>query len=141
MLKLSTRGRYAMRAVVDMCARHLQGARTVKLNAIATRQRISVKYLEAIFMALKGANIVKGRRGADGGYHLNGSPDKITALDVVEAVEGPISIVDCCTSGVYCDRRKTCRTLPLWDRLNREIVRALRETTIRDLVGRSRPPR
>jgi len=134
MIKLSTRCRYALRALVDLVENSKKTDKAVALKEIADRQNISIKYLEALFTVMKSAGIVNSLRGAKGGYFLAKNPKKITAMEVIKAIEGPISIVGCTTTQNYCDNIKKCKTVKLWKRLNDLIVSELRKTTVQDMI-------
>ena len=134
MIKLSTKGRYALRAIVDLAVISSNSKQNISLKDIAARQNISIKYLEALFSVLKSAGILKSHRGSRGGYILAKSPKKISAEEVIAAIEGPISFVDCCVSKSFCDNTKTCKTIGLWKDVNNLIVDKLKNTTIQDLI-------
>jgi Rrf2 family protein len=133
-MKLSTKGRYALRSLIDLAHYQETGEKTVSLKEIARRQEISVKYLEAIFTVLKNVGILKSKRGANGGYYLARLPQKINALEVVEAIEGPISIVECCINKTYCDKTATCKTIKLWKETNDQITGKLKSCSVQDLM-------
>ncbi|MBF0430033.1 MAG: Rrf2 family transcriptional regulator [Fibrobacteria bacterium] len=136
-MKFSTKGRYALRALVDLAeCSESQGnvKKNVTIKEIAERQDISIKYLEALFHTLKSAGIIKSRRGAQGGYILARPPAKISAFEVEKAIEGPISVVECCTSKNFCGRSKKCKTKNLWNEINESIISILKKTTVADLL-------
>lgn len=133
-VKISTRGRYALRALADLAKAAGNEARPVALREIAARQDLSEKYLESLFSSLRAAGIVQSQRGSRGGYVLQEPPHRTSALDVIRAINGPVSIVDCCTSTNRCDRIRGCKTHRLWKDINQQIVSKLEETTIQDLV-------
>jgi Rrf2 family protein len=134
MVKMSTKGRYGLRALVDLAILHEKTNKSVALKEIATRQDISIKYLEALFNMLKSAGIIKSQRGAGGGYFLSDDPANISSISVVEAIEGPISLVDCCIERSFCKNIGKCKTVSLWQKINDKIVDELKNTTIRDLM-------
>ncbi len=117
-MRLSTRGRYAVRALLDLTLHMEQGY--VSLQAISQREDISLHYLEQIFHKLKKQNIVKSKKGLGGGYLLAEDAKEISIGDVIRAVEGPIAPVYCldekCAKG-KCPREKNCVTHQLWKRL------------------------
>ena len=106
----------------------------VPLREIAKRQSMSEKYLESLFAILKSTGIIGSRRGAKGGYYLIKSPGEITALEVINAIEGPVSVVDCCISEQFCDRIDSCKTIRLWKKVNRQVLNELKKTFIQDLM-------
>lgn len=136
-MQLSTRGRYAVMAVVDLAIHG--GARTVALAEIATRQQISLSYLEQLFARLRRAGLVRGVRGPGGGYRLAREAGRISVAEVVLAVDEPIRATRCAGGGspngclVGGER---CVTHNLWEQLGREIHRFLAEVTIGDVVER-----
>ena len=133
MLRVSTRGRYALRAMVDL-ALHA-GAGPVSRQDIAGRQGISADYVAQIFGALGEAGLVESVRGRSGGYRLTGDPATITAGDVVRAVEGPVAAVHCALPGdePACERIGDCAAHPLWARLTQAMNELLDAVTLRDL--------
>ncbi len=94
-MKLSTRGRYALRAMIDLAQIQCNNSKPISLRDISVRQEISLQYLEQLFNKLKKANLVKSTRGAGGGYLLAREAEKINAGEIISAVEGPIVLVDC----------------------------------------------
>ena len=121
-MMISTRGRYALRILVDL-AEHRTDA-YVTLRELADRQDISEKYLESIVKELVRAGILEGLRGKGGGYRLGREPERISVLEVLERMEGTLAPVACLEpEGKPCARAPYCRTLPLWKGLD-ETVRA-----------------
>lgn len=132
-MKISTKGRYALRMLIDL-AEH-QGDGYIALKDIAQRQEISKKYLEQIVPILNRADILKTNRGFQGGYRLAKSPDKMTAGDILRATEGNLAPVACLESDVIdCPRSENCPTLPLWQGLNKAINEYLDSVTLQDLI-------
>jgi Rrf2 family cysteine metabolism transcriptional repressor len=131
MLKLSTKARYAMRAMLELALR--EGSGPVQLREVARAQRISPKYLEQLAIPLHHAGLVRTERGPSGGYRLARSASAITALDVVQAVEGPLFLLDCLESTKACDRSGACAARGLWGRVTGAIAGVLAETTLTDL--------
>ena len=132
-MKISTKGRYALRMLLDL-AEH-QGDGYIALKDIAQRQEISKKYLEQIVPILNRAEILKTNRGFQGGYRLAKSPDKMTAGDILRATEGNLAPVACLDSDVIdCPRSEHCPTLPLWQGLNKVINEYLDSVTLQDLI-------
>ena len=132
---ISTRGRYAMRVMIDL-AEH-QGEGFVPLKVIAQRQEISEKYLESIIKLLVKARLLTGVRGKGGGYQLTKSPEQYTAGAVLRLTEESLSPVACLDEDAdACPRAAMCRTLPLWKGLNDVICGYLDKVTIADLMQR-----
>ncbi len=114
MIMISTKGRYAVRVMIDL-AEHTD-LKNVPLKDIAERQQISKKYLEAIVKDLVSAGLVKGSSGKGGGYKLIKSPDEYTVGEILESTEGPLASVACIADKTYdCPRKDFCQTLPLWE--------------------------
>ena len=135
-MMISTRGRYALRVLVDLAENQKEGY--VTLKEIADRQEISEKYLESIVKELVRAKILEGLRGKGGGYRLGQAPEKIPVYDVLVIMEGALVPVACLEPDAKpCLRASGCRTLPLWEGLNRVVRDYLSQYTIRDLMLRA----
>ena len=135
-MMISTKGRYALRMLVDM-AEHERGGGYVPLKEIAARQEISEKYLESIVKTLVRADVLTGLRGKGGGYRLRKSPDQYGVREILSLLEGPLVPVACLGPGDQsCDRMTSCRTLPLWQGLEQVIQEYLDKYTIADLMAR-----
>ena len=132
-MKLSTRGRYACRALMEL-ARY-RGKGTVSIDRIAEKQFISKRYLEHIFAKLREAGIVTGRRGSKGGYVLNIPPNRLRAGDVVRAVEGTLGPVHCVDDPDSCEMAGHCATHNLWGRAAKALNDLLNQYTIGDLMA------
>ena len=132
---ISTRGRYALRILIDI-AEH-QSDRFIPLKEIANRQDISEKYLESIVKDLVKNKVLTGLRGKGGGYRLNREPDMINVGDVLMFMEGNLAPVSCMEMGdSRCDRAAECRTLAFWQGLDDVINRYTHSYTIADLMLR-----
>jgi Rrf2 family iron-sulfur cluster assembly transcriptional regulator len=131
-MKLSTKGRYATRALLELGLR--EDSHPVRLKDIAFCQNISIRYLENIFRKLKEAQLVKGIVGLRGGYVLTKSPEAITVLSIVEAVEGDLNIVECVNYPESCSYVSECITHNVWKKLNRVIREELDSITLQSLV-------
>lgn len=135
-MKISTKGRYALRLMIDM-AMHNEGE-PVRIKDIAARQNISEKYLEQIIASLKKAGYVRSIRGAQGGYKLVKDPGEYTVGMVLRTTEGNMSPVECLAEEEnMCDRAMTCMTLPLWKELDEAIKGVIDRITIKDLIDKS----
>lgn len=149
-MRLSTRGRYAVMALVEMAAREHRSevgmnGRPVNLNDIASAQQLSVAYLEQLFGRLRRAGIVASARGPAGGYRLARPANAILIAEVVEAADEPISATRCEDGGPGCLGGARCRTHDLWAELGDQIRLFLGAVTLADVVdgrvtGRARPP-
>ena len=135
MIRISTRGRYALRAMIDVAQRSDQGP--VARQAIADRQEISADYVAQLFRLLQSAGLVEGVKGPGGGYRLTRDPAQITAADVVQAVEGPVAIVHCTlpcpVESPSCTRVDHCATHLLWKRVSETVIEVLDSVTLQDL--------
>lgn len=134
-MKISTKGRYALEAVVDLAVFSTSGLESLK--NIADRLNISKNYLEQLFVVLRQKGIVDSVRGAQGGYRLARASKDMTAGDVIRAVEGPLSPVSCLDEGKCnqpCGSYDLCVTRILWQKLMNEINEAADSVTIADLV-------
>lgn len=133
-MRISTRGEYGLRAMVELALRAGQGP--VPLKAIAESQGISEPYLEQLMGTLRKAGLVNSVRGAQGGYELARRPEQVKAGDVVRALEGPIVPWECVdeSSGVVCLLTEGCSTRLLWKKLQDAIEAVLDSVTLADLV-------
>ena len=130
---ISTKGRYALRVLIDM-AEH-NGNEYIKLKDIAKRQEISEKYLESIVKQLVARHIVTGLRGKGGGYKLSKAPDEIVVGEVLRFMEGSLAPVACLEDGGEpCPRTSECRTLTFWRGLYETIRRYTDSFTVADLM-------
>ena len=132
-LRLSTRARYGLKAMVDLAAE--EGTEPVAVNTLAERQGVSVAYLEQLIAQLKKAGLVTSVRGAQGGYRLSRAPEQITVGEVLTALEGSTALVDCVAlSSSGCENACSCSARPLWLKLQSRIDEVLNNTTIRDMA-------
>lgn len=133
-MKISTKGRYALRMLVDLAENQKEGY--LSLNEIAERQNISKKYLEQIVPMLTKAGLLRTNRGNKGGYRLNADPDKCTVGDVLRATEGSLAPVACLEYEVNdCPRLKECNTLYIWEEYYRLTKEFFDSITITDIVN------
>ncbi|MDP3058332.1 MAG: Rrf2 family transcriptional regulator [bacterium] len=131
-MRLSTKGQYAVRAMVVVAMYCENGP--VPLREVADIEDISEQYLEQIFMDLRKADLVVGQRGAKGGYVLGKGANDISAGDILRAVEGPIRLVDCDHSGEACRRAHVCATKDLWEKVSEGMQQVLDSTKLADLA-------
>ena len=130
---ISTKGRYALRMLVDLAEHQNDGY--VALKDIAKRQGISKKYLEQIVPLLNKSDILRTNRGFNGGYRLAKSPDKYTVGDILRITEGSLSPVACLENDpIQCQRSSQCVTLPVWKGLYRVINEYLDDITLQDML-------
>lgn len=132
-MKISTRGRYAVRVMIDLAENGGKGF--VPLKDIAKRQEVSLKYLEGIMLALSKSRLVDAVHGKGGGYKLVKEPQEYTVFDILKVTEGDLATVACLSEGApVCDRAKTCKTLPMWKQLDGIIADFLRSKTLKDFI-------
>ncbi|MBR3245577.1 MAG: Rrf2 family transcriptional regulator [Parasporobacterium sp.] len=132
-MKISTKGRYALRMLIDL-AEH-QNSGYISLKDIAARQQISKKYLEQIIPIFNRTNILLTNRGSQGGYKLARTPDKITLGEVLRLTEGSIAPVACLDHDPdECERSAYCATLPVWQGLYKVISDYLDNVTIQTII-------
>ena len=130
-MKLSTKGRYGLRALVDLAAN--EAGEAVSLAQTAKRQKLSLNYLEQVFGMLRRAGIMVGVKGSNGGFRLARSMDDITVKEILEALEGKFSIADGAGEDTQDPVQNALRDL-LWDEIDRKINQFLREKTLGSLV-------
>ena len=136
-MKISTKGRYALRMMLDL-AEHANGS-FVALKDIAERQNISKKYLEQIIPVLNKSRILKTVRGSQGGYMLARTPDQYTVGEILRLTEGSLAPVACLENDpVECPRSADCATLPVWQGLYRVITEYLDSVTLQDILDQQR---
>jgi len=134
-MKLSTRTRYGMRAVIEL-AQH-EGKRPLQLKAIADRQDISVKYLEQLMSMLRSAGFVRSIRGSKGGYILARAPEQITLSEIFHSLEGSVMTAECIENPDYCGRAADCAAREIWVQVEEAIEGVLGSTTLADLVRKT----
>lgn len=132
-MKISTKGRYALRLMLDLAMYNTGECITIK--TIAARQEISDKYLEQIITMLSKAGFVKSTRGAQGGYRLSKDPKEYTVGMILRTIEGSLAPVSCLDDDpIECTRSNTCATLEVWKQLNDAINQVVDNITLADLV-------
>ena len=136
-MKISTRGRYGLRAMIEL-ARHFGGS-PARMSTLAERQHLSRKYLHALLTPLKDAGLVRSIRGPGGGFVLAKPPSRITLRDILLAVEGPLSLVDCVADADACDRASRCSAHRAWRDLSHAIEGAMNSVNLEALAAQ--PPR
>jgi len=132
-LKLSTRGRYGIKAMVDLAVKYGKGP--VSASSLASLQGVSLPYLEQLIASLRRAKLIDSVRGAQGGYTLAREPSSITVGEILRALEGSTTLIDCVGyENSNCDNACTCSARPLWLKLQNGINTVLNETTIKDMA-------
>lgn len=133
-MRISTRARYATRALLDL-ALH-QDESPVLLKDIARRQQFSLRYLENLINPLISAGIVRSARGPRGGVWLSKNPEEIKLSDIVQLLEGSMAPVECINNPEICERSGFCVTRDIWSELKKAMDNILESTTLLDLVER-----
>jgi Rrf2 family protein len=135
-MKLSTRTRYGLRAIIEL-AEH-SGAAPLQTKVIAASQDISVKYLEQLMTILRSAGFVRSIRGSKGGYMLAKSPNQIKISDVFDCLEGHVTTVECVEDRSFCERVEDCVARQVWAQVQQAIKNVLQSITLQDLVDRAK---
>ena len=136
-MRISTKGRYALRMLLDLAQRQQDGY--VALKDIAERQNISKKYLEQIIPVFNKSDILKTNRGFQGGYRLARRPDQYTVGEILRLTEGSLAPVACLENDpVECERSGECATLPIWQGLYRVISEYLDGITLQDILDQQK---
>lgn len=133
-MKISTRGRYALRVMIDL-AEHFDG-NYIPLKDVSERQEVSQKYLESIMLDLSKAKLVDGRHGKGGGYKLNRAPEEYTIFEILNITEGDLLPVSCLDDADVCKRAGECRTLSLWKGFYKLIQDYFSGITLADLMNK-----
>ncbi len=132
-MKISTKGRYALRVMIDLAEQ--QKTEYIPLKEIAARQGISLKYLESIMTILSKNNFIEALHGKGGGYRLNREPEDYKVGELLRLIEGTLAPVACLECGAEpCENAVGCRTLPMWEKLNSMINEYLDSVSIADLM-------
>lgn len=132
-MKISTKGRYGLKAMVDLAFNSINDS--VTLKSISQRQNISEGYLEQIFSSLRKGGLVKGKKGSQGGYVLARSMNEITVGDILRSLEGDLSVVEVDEEQIVKeDRLDGCIRNNIWDKINSSINKIVDSVTLEDLV-------
>ena len=135
-MMISTRGRYALRVMLDLAAHDADGY--IPLKEIAHRQDISEKYLEIVLKVLVRNNLLTGLRGKGGGYRLSRAPEQYTAGSIIRLTEGSLAPVACLEPhALACPRAAHCRTLPMWKKFDQVVNDFFDSYTLADLMEHS----
>ncbi|CDI49118.1 RrF2 family transcriptional regulator [Clostridium tetani] len=130
-MKLSTKGRYGVRAMIDLALNY--GNIPISIKSISERQNISEYYLEQLFATLRKADLIKSIRGSQGGYLLSREPKDINIAEIIETLEGPVELSNCVSQG-ECENMDSCSTRLLWVRIKESIDNVTKTTTLQDMV-------
>uniref|UniRef100_A0A832LWQ1 Rrf2 family transcriptional regulator n=1 Tax=Caldimicrobium thiodismutans TaxID=1653476 RepID=A0A832LWQ1_9BACT len=136
MFRLSTKGRYAVRAMYEIAKAYPNG---VTLDEISEKQKISRVYLAQILNRLRQARLIRSSRGPGGGYVLRKPPEEINLYDVLEPLEGPVCVASCLDPSEGCDEVDECIAYPIWKKLANYIECILKNVTLADLTKQVSP--
>jgi len=135
-MKISTKGRYALRMMIDL-AEHCTGE-WITIKEISERQGISVKYLEQIVTSLTRSGLLRSGRGSQGGYMLAKLPEEYTIGEILRTIEGKLAPVTCLEDDInQCERKDICKTLPFWQGLYDAINNYVDSVTLKDLSDKN----
>lgn len=134
MLRLSTKGRYGTRLMLNLAQHYGKGSRAVILKDVSTSEDISIRYLEQIIIPLKIGRLVKSIRGAGGGYTLARSPEDIKLSEILQALEGNCCLVECVEDRDYCDRIDVCPTFDVWKGASEILKNYFQDISLRNLI-------
>jgi Rrf2 family protein len=135
-MKMSTKGRYGVRLMLDLALHNGEGP--VLLKDIARRQGISEKYLWNLINPLKTMGLVQSIRGANGGYKLAKKTSEISLKDIIRVLEGPLCLVDCVENPSTCERSPSCITRDVWCEASQNFLTTLENVTLEKMVERHR---
>jgi len=133
-MKMSTKGRYGLRVMIELALNYGQGP--VLVDAIAINQGLSGKYIHVLVGGLKSAGLIKAVRGPNGGYELTRDPATITALEIIQAMEGDLAPIPCVQNTSWCARNDSCASRELWCEVAEAITRVLAGRTLAELTRR-----
>jgi len=134
-MRLSTRGRYGTRLMVDLAQHYADGP--IPLAEIARRQDLSAKYLEQLIILLRGAGLIRSVRGRRGGYMLARKPEAISVGEIVETLEGKLSVVDCVLEPELCYRATECPTREIWVGMTDMLKQQLFSLSLGDILEKA----
>ena len=135
-MKLSTRTRYAVRAMIELAQN--EASRPLQLKVIAERQDISVKYLEQLMAVLRAAGLIRSVRGSKGGYVLSRAANQIRLSDILHCLEGPVTTVECVEDSQSCVRAAECAARQVWIKVQKAIDEVMQSITLLDVVDMAR---
>jgi len=138
MIRLSTKGRYGTRLMLNLALHHNGGQKATILKNVSDEEEISIRYLEQIIIPLKINKLVKSIRGAGGGYILARDPADIKLSEILHALEGTCCLVECVEDDDYCERTPTCPTHEVWEEASNMLKHYFENISLQDLVKRSK---
>jgi Rrf2 family protein len=136
MIRLSTKGRYGTRLMLNLALHHNGGQQATILRNVSQEEEISIRYLEQIIIPLKINKLVKSIRGAGGGYILARHPSEIQLSEILYALEGTCCLVECVEDDDYCERTPTCITHEIWEEASLMLKNYFENISLQDLVER-----
>ncbi len=136
MIRISTKGRYGARFMLELAINYKKGP--MLLKEIAKRQELSEGYLQHIVDSLKGAGLIHSNRVGHGGYTLVKPPSEITLLDILSSLEGKINLVECVDKPNICSRSQECITREIWGDLGSQLTKSLKSITLESMVEKNR---
>ena len=131
-MKISTKGRYGVRFMLDLAIHGKEGV--VTLKAVARRQKISEKYLWQVVTPLKSAGLIAATVGAKGGYTLARDPSKVTLKDILDPLEGDCALVKCTERASACSRSSACVAREIWQEVSRALARVMENITLKTMM-------
>jgi len=134
-MKLSTRGRYGTRLMVELAKHYGKGP--ITMGIISKNQNIPIKYLEQIIIPLKRAKLIKSVRGPKGGHMLAKSPGKISVWEILSVVEGKLSLIDCVVDDSACESSAECLIRPVWGEAYASMKKIFEETSLKSVIDSS----
>jgi Rrf2 family protein len=134
MIKLSTKGRYGTRLMINLARHQTQGSEAIILKSVAEEEGISIRYLEQIIIPLKINKLVKSIRGAGGGYTLGRPAAEIRICDILLALEGTCSLVECAEDALFCEKTKTCGAHEIWKGATELLKNYFESVTLKDAL-------
>ncbi|MCD6516217.1 MAG: Rrf2 family transcriptional regulator [Candidatus Aminicenantes bacterium] len=136
MIRLSTKGRYGTRLMLNLAKHYRNKDHSIVLKNLSKEEDISIRYLEQIIIPLKLNKLVKSIRGAGGGYKLARHPSKIKLTDILNALEGPCCLVECVEDDEYCQRIPVCAVHDVWKEASSMLKNYFESITLEDLMKR-----
>ncbi len=134
MIRVSTKGRYGTRLMVNLARHYNSGRKAIILKNVAAEEEISIRYLEQIIIPLKIYKLVKSIRGAGGGYILARKPSEITICQILEALEGSCGLVDCVDDTDFCDRVPSCAAYEIWSEASHLLKNYFQSVTLQSVL-------
>lgn len=135
-MKLSTRGRYGTRLMVELAKHYGKGP--INMGTISKNQNIPIKYLEQIIIPLKRADLIKSVRGPKGGHMLAKSPGKISVWEILTYLEGKLSLIDCVIDDSTCESSAECPIRPVWGEAYASMKKIFKKTSLKSVIDTSK---